>query len=330
MANELRTGILLMNTGTPDEPTEAAIACYLGEFLMDPDIIGAPYPIRKLIVNRICKTRPKTTVERYRDFWTEAGSPFMVASRSQRDKLQAELSARHAFPIQVALAMRYGNPSLESALDELHDAGCERIVIVPCYPQQANVITGTCLKAAHAAIKARAKRGWTPTVIDVASFWDQPAYQEVLAASVADAWHYQPGSKLIVSCHSTLLADIQAGDPYQKQVEATRDFLAAALNIAPDDALVAYQSRFDNRKWLQPSTVSVVKALAEEGVKDLCIVCPVFTAENLETAVEVNRNLRATFLEHAGPEARFTYVPCLNDSPGFIRALADAVEQALA
>ena len=133
-----------------------------------------------------------------------------------------------------------------------------------------------------------------------------------------------------MSCHSTLLADIEAGDPYREQVEATRDFLAEALGIPEQDALTCYQSRFDNRKWLQPLTEPTVVALAEQGVRDICVVCPIFTAENTETAIEVDRDLRATFMEHAGEGARFTYVHALNDAPGLIGALADAVQDALA
>ena len=126
--------------------------------------------------------------------------------RAQRDALQAELSTRAAHHLHVALAMRYGNPTIESALNALRTAGCERIVILPCYPQQAKVITGTCLEAVHAALETCAKQGWAPEVLGVKCFWHQPAYQEALATAVAKAWSYQSGAKLIVSCHSTLLS----------------------------------------------------------------------------------------------------------------------------
>ena len=327
----MKLGILLMNTGTADEPTVEAVARYLGEFLMDPAIISAPYFIRKPLVRHICKTRPQRTVDNYRAFWTPEGSPFMVASRSQAARLQEVLRERGESEPHVVLAMRYGNPSISAGLRELQATGCDTVVLLPCYPMQVNVCAGTCLKEAREQLDVlRRKQRWDPCVVEVPSFFDQPAWREALITAVRGAWTYTPGSKLLVSCHSTLLADIEAGDPYRDQVEATRDFLAEALGVPAQDALTCYQSRFDNRKWLQPLTEPTVVALAEQGVRDICVLCPIFTAENMETALEVDRDLRATFMEHAGPDARFTYVHALNDAPGLIGALADAVQEALA
>ncbi len=326
----MKLGILLMNTGTADEPTVEAVARYLGEFLMDPAIISAPYFIRKPLVSHICKTRPKRTVENYRAFWTPEGSPFMIASKAQATRLQEVLRERGEAEAHVALAMRYGNPSISAGLQQLQETGCDTVVLLPCYPMQVNVCAGTCLKEARRQLAALAKHGWSPRIVEVPSFFDQPAWREALVAAVSSAWTYKPGSKLLVSCHSTLLADIEAGDPYRDQVEATRDFLAEALGVPVQDALTCYQSRFDNRKWLQPLTEPTVVALAEQGVRDVCVVCPIFTAENMETALEVDRDLRATFMEHAGGDASFTYVHALNDAPGLIGALADAVQEALA
>lgn len=323
-------GVLLMNTGTPDEPTIPAVRAYLQEFLMDPAIIAAPYPIRKVLVNRICKKRPQHTVANYQAFWTPEGSPFLLASQRQAAALQLELETRTGEAVQVALGMRYGNPGIRAALDQLQSAGCTRVVCLPCYPQQVNVCAGTCLKEAHAQLNARSQKGWSPAVFDVHSFCAQPAYQEALAASVRNVWTYTPGAKLLVSFHSTLLADIENGDPYRDQAEATCAALASALGVPPEDALVVYQSRFDNRKWLQPFIKPTLQALVAAGVKDLCVVCPIFTAENTETALEINRDLRQTFEKAASEGARFTYVPSLDDAPGLISALADEVQQVLA
>lgn len=325
----MKLGILLMNTGTADEPTVEAVGRYLREFLMDPAIIGAPYFVRKPLVSHIVKTRPQRTVENYRQFWTPEGSPFMVTSRSQAVRLEEVLGARGE-QAHVVLAMRYGNPSIAAGLEELRGQGCDTLVLLPCYPMQVNVCAGTCLKECRDQLKALAKKGWRPRVVEVPSFFDQPAWREALIGAVRAAWAYEPGSKLIVSCHSTLLADIEAGDPYRDQVEATRDFLAQALGVPAQDALTCYQSRFDNRKWLQPLTEPTVVALAQQGVRDICVVCPIFTAENMETALEVNRDLRKTFLDAAGHDAIFTYVPALGDADGLIGALADAVQEALA
>ena len=222
----MKLGVLLMNTGTADEPTVEAIARYLGEFLMDPAIISAPYFIRKPLVQHICKTRPQHTVDNYREFWTPEGSPFMIASKAQATHLQETLRLRGEVGAHVVLAMRYGNPSIAAGLEELQQSGCDTVVLLPCYPMQVNACAGTCLKEARAQIAKLGKRDWKPRVVDVPSFYDQPAWREALIEAVQTSWTYTPGSKFLVSCHSTLLADIEAGDPYRDQVEATRDFLA--------------------------------------------------------------------------------------------------------
>lgn len=325
-----KLGVLLMNTGTPDAPTVEAVRAYLGEFLMDPAIIGAPYPIRKLIVRHICKHRPQRTVENYRAFWTDEGSPFVLGSIAQCNELAVRLTEKMGSRVEVALAMRYGNPSIASGLAQLRDSGCDGVVVLPAYPQQVSVCAGTCLKAASAQIADMRDRGWRVESADVFRFYDQPAYQDVLCESVAAAWTYKPGSKLLVSFHSTLMADIEAGDPYRDEAESTRDFLAERLGIPEEDAIVCYQSRFDSRKWLQPFTESTVLELARQGVRDVCIVCPIFTATNIETALEINRDLRKTFLDAAGGGATFTYVPELGNTEGLIEAMACAVCDALA
>lgn len=325
----MKVGVLLMNTGTADEPTVEAVARYLGEFLMDPAIISAPAFVRKPLVRHICKSRPQRTVENYKAFWTPNGSPFMIASREQRDALKAELVARGHAEARVTLAMRYGNPSIAAGLEELREQGCERIVLLPCYPFQVNVCAGTCLKEARKVLKGLSRQGWKPEVVEIPSFCEQKAWQDALVESVRAVWQYKPGAKLLVSCHSTLLADIEHGDPYRDQIEACRDFLAQALGVPAQDALTCYQSRFDSRKWLQPFTEPTVLELAAQGVRDICILCPIFTAENMETALEVDRDLRASYLAAAGAGASFTYVHTLNAAPGLIAALADAVEQAL-
>lgn len=325
----MKVGVLLMNTGTADEPTVEAVARYLGEFLMDPAIISAPVFVRKPLVRHICASRPQRTVENYKAFWTPDGSPFMITSREQRDALAAELQTRGHAEVRVALAMRYGNPSIASGLEELREAGCERVVLLPCYPFQVNVCAGTCLNEARKVLRGLSRHGWKPEVVEVPSFCEQKAWQDALVESVRQVWQYKPGSKLLVSCHSTLLADIEHGDPYRDQIEACRDMLAHALGVPAEDALTCYQSRFDSRKWLQPFTEPCVLELAAQGVRDICILCPIFTAENMETALEVDRDLRASYLAAAGADASFTYVHTLNAAPGLIAALADAVEQAL-
>lgn len=326
----MKTGILIMNTGTPDAPTVEAVRRYLGEFLMDPAIIGAPAIIRRRIVAHICKHRPVHTLKSYEAFWTPHGSPFMLTSCRQRDRLALELTGRIAEPTQVALGMRYGSPSIARALKELRAGGCGRVVLLPLYPQQVNVCAGTCLAKAREELRALAAAGWEPQVVEIPHFYKLPSYRQALAASVRKVWEYRPGAKLVVSFHSTMMSDIKKGDPYREQTRETAVYLADDLGVPAADVITCYQSRFDGRAWLQPFTEATLNELAEQGVKDVCVVCPGFTAENIETAIEVGRDMRCAFLIRAGEDASFTAVPELNATGSFIKALADAVCAALA
>ena len=161
------------------------------------------------------------------------------------------------------------------------------------------------------------------------SFYLNDNWRRAVARQVARSWAWQPGSKLVVSFHSTLVKDIEAGDPYKTQCEETAANLASDLGIPAGDVVLCYQSRFDNRKWLQPLAPEVLEKLAAQGVRDVAVVCPGFVAENMETALDVGRDLRRCYMEAAGREASFTYVPCLNSDAGLIKALADTVVEAL-
>ena len=328
----MKTGVLLMNTGTADEPTVDAVSSYLREFLMDPAIIGAPAFIRKRIVSHICRNRPKRTVANYKAFWTPEGSPFTIDCRKQAAALQELLRQRATSEdVLVVMAMRYGNPSVFDGLQELYRAGCERVVILPSYPQQVSVCAGTCIKRAQEVMsQLRRQYGWDPQVIEVPYFYDLDSYRKALAAQVASCWSYTPGARLVVSFHSTLVADIEAGDPYRDQAQATAANLAHDLDIPEDAVSVTYQSRFDSRKWLQPFTEPTVLEMAACGVRDVCVVCPIFTVDNMETILEVDRDLRAAFMQSAGADAHFTYVPALGYGAGIALALVDAVDKALA
>ena len=341
----MKTGILLINTGTPDAPEVGAIQRYLGEFLMDPYIRPLPKALWKPILSLfILPNRPKHTVSSYEEIWTAEGSPFMLTSASQRDKLQAVLEQRGfcGGEFQLELAMRYGNPSVDSALERMRDGGCERVVAFPLYPQQVKVCAGTCLKKVRDCLAQLARGGWQPELVEIPYYYDLPAYVHALAASVRECWSAVGGdgvtaandaghgsrAKLLVSFHSTLMADINAGDPYKEQAEATAADLVARLGLGSDDYAVAYQSRFDNRKWLQPSVRETLDAWAREGVRDVCVLCPGFSVDCLESLIEIAQHARDAFLEAAGAGANFTYVPALNDCDAAIECFADAIARA--
>ena len=335
MGSELapKTGVLLINTGTADAPTEDAVRAYLAEFLMDPVLFKAPKFVWKHIVNHaILPNRPKRTLWRYRAIWTDGGSRFMLASQAQRDAVERELENR-AYAggnFEVVLAMRYGNPSIMGALHELRARGCARVVCVPLYPQYVTVCAGTCFAETERCLEELQREGWRPEYVKVPQFYEQKAYIRASAQHIRSRWKYQAGSKLLFSWHSTLMADLEAGDPYREQCEATAAAIAAELGVAEQDWMIAYQSRFDSRKWLQPFCDDVVEQIAISGVKDLCVHCPGFTADNIENVTETGGDLRTMFETRAGEEACYTFVPALNDAPGLIEAVCNAIEQASA
>ena len=324
----MKTGILLINTGTPDAPEVAAIQRYLREFLMDPYIRPLPSLLWKPILSLfILPARPKHTVASYKKIWADDGSPFMLTSMSQRDKVYAELKKRQFCDgeFQVETAMRYGNPSIKSALESLSACGCERIVAFPLYPQQVKVCAGTCLKKVRDCLAEFVQEGWNPQLVEIPYYYDLPAYVEALAESVRKDWAGVGSGKLLLSFHSTLMADINAGDPYKQQAEATATALTNCLGLSDEDFAVAYQSRFDNRKWLQPSVRELLLKWADEGVDDVCVLCPGFSVDCLESLIEIAQNARDIFLAAAGEGARFTYVPALNDCDAVIDCFVDAI-----
>ena len=345
----VKTGVLLVNTGTPSEPTVGGVRDFLAEMLSDPMLVSVPRPLWNIVLNRfILPRRPQRTVTSYQEVWTAQGAPFLLTSLRQRDLLSAELERRVAARSEtrsdreaarpgawkVELAMRYGEPSIAAGLEALRAARCGRVVVVPMYPQYAKVCAGTCLKEARAQLDALAGRtGWRPQVLEVESFHEQPAYLDALADGVRACWEWHAGAKLLVSFHSTPLADIRAGDPYERQTKETAAALARRLGVPDEDCIVAYQSRFDNRKWLSPFTDATAEILGATGVADLCVVAPGFVADNIETSIELGRGLRELFVKEArrfGTTApRFTLVPALGEAPGLIAALADAVEAVL-
>ena len=323
----------MMNTGTPDAPTPEAIRPYLKQFLSDRNIIHAPrciwYPVLNLC---ILPNRPKKTAPNYRAFWTKDGSPFLLTSLEQRDKLRARLAELAGEPVAVELGMRYGNPSIASALDALLDAGADHIVALPMYPQETKACAGTCLeefdRVLAAALAAREDTP-RPTVEKIPYYWNAPGYLDVLAQSVRDAWTYEPGKKLVVSFHSIPLSHAAAGDTYNESTKATALGLASKLGVPEEDLDITYQSRFDSRKWLGPFLNPELRRLASEGATDVAAVCPIFSVDCIETCVEVDKEAREEFVSaarKAGAEApNFTYVPALGASDAFIDVLANLV-----
>jgi ferrochelatase len=333
-------GIILVNVGTPDEPTVPAVRRYLAEFLGDPSVIDLPAPARWLLLNLvILPFRPKKSTHAYQAVWTPQGSPLMVHSKAQVAALQAALPGAH-----VALAMRYGNPSLEAALAELQGKGCTHITIVPMYPQYASATTGTTVEAWHKLLGAQVQ---PPATSIVPAFYDQPGFLEAVAerikaaASSADhvlfSYHGLPVRQVRRFCGGNGCGGCEGGSApcppisaqnahcYRAQCFATTAALVARAGLAVEHTSTAFQSRLKGDTWLHPFTDEAVTALAQKGVKRLAVACPSFVADCLETIEEIGMRAAESF-KAAGGES-FTLIPAVNDSPRFITTLAETIQR---
>jgi ferrochelatase len=286
-------GILLVNLGTPDAPTGEAVRRYLAEFLADPRVVELPRWLWLPILHGIVlRTRPAKSAEKYAKIWTPEGSPLAVHTRRQAELLLQRLGR------PVRYAMRYGNPPLSSAGDA--------DLVIPLYPQYSGSATGTVFDA-------------LPGKRIIRDFHDHPAYIEALAAVIERHWvAHGRGERLVMSFHGLPQRAVDRGDPYQKQCLATAELLGRRLNTG---YLATFQSRFGAARWLQPYTEPALVALAGGGVKRVDVVCPGFVSDCLETLEEIGIGARHAFMA-AGGEA-LSLVPCLNEAPEWIDALAE-------
>ncbi len=315
-----RPGVLLVNLGTPDEPTAAALRRYLREFLSDPRVVEIPRPLWLPILHGIIlRTRPKRSAQKYAAIWTPQGSPLRVYTARQAKLLMGHLGERVRVPISVEYGMRYGEPSIAAGLEKLRAAHCDRILLLPLYPQYAASTTATGFDAA-----VRVLAGWRnqPALRTVKHYHDHPGYVGALAGNVRSFWmkHGRP-DKLVMSFHGVPKFSLERGDPYHCECQKTARLLAEALELKPSDYLLTFQSRFGRTEWLQPYTAATLASLPKQGVQRVHVVCPGFVADCLETLEEIGIEGKKTFLSAGGKE--YELIPCLNDRDDWIAALAD-------
>lgn len=307
-----KVGVLLVNLGTPDDASPAAVRRYLREFLSDRRVVEIPPLVWQPILRGIIlNTRPRKSAAAYAKVWDhDAGdSPLRVITRAQAEALQAVLPG-----VVVDWAMRYGNPSIEARLTALRDAGCTRLLIAPLYPQYSAATTATVMDKAYDVLK---RWRWQPALRTLPPYYDDPAYIDALARSVEAGLaglDFEP-ELLIASFHGMPARTLRLGDPYHCHCQGTARLLSERLGWAPDKLRVTFQSRFGRAEWLQPYTDATLAALPGEGVRRIAVIAPGFAADCLETLEEIAMQGRETF-ERAGGE-RFAYLPCLNaGAPG--------------
>ena len=320
-----KTGVLLVNLGTPEAPTPKAIRAYLKEFLSDTRVVDVEpalwWPILNLI---ILNTRPKKLAAKYAAIWTAEGGPLVAHGKRQAAGIAERLAARTGASVPVALAMRYGAPAIEQALAQLDAEGVRRIVLLPLFPQYSASTTAAVMDAVFAAFS---RRRWLPELVTINQYHDHPGYIAALAASVQTHWAaVGRGEHLLMSFHGIPQRYFDLGDPYFCHCQKTGRLLAEHLALAPEQWSLSFQSLFGKEEWIKPYTEQHLGTLATRGIKTLDVIAPGFAADCLETLEEIAVEYRDEFA-HLGGTLR--YIAALNDQSLHLDALSDLLLSAL-
>lgn len=328
-----RVGVLLTNLGTPEAATPSAVRRYLAQFLSDPRVIEIPaWAWKPILYGVILLVRPRRSARKYAAIWTRDGSPLLVHSVRQRTLLLGYLGQRlksaglPADLCPVELGMRYGKPSIGSAIDKLRAAQCEKILVLPLFPQYSASATASAFDAVAEHL-AHLRR--LPALRFVETFHDDPGYIKALAQSVNDYWtrHGRP-DQLVLSFHGVPARTLERGDPYHCFCQVTARLLARELGLEANQWVLTFQSRFGKAPWLQPYTSAVLRRMGQDKVRRVDVFCPGFVADCLETLEEIAIEAKRTFVEAGGGD--FHAIPCLNEHPAWIGALADLAFRNLA
>ena len=318
----VQAGVLLVNLGTPAAPTAPALRPYLAEFLDDPRVIEYPRWLWWLILHGvILRIRPARSAHAYARIWTAEGSPLRTGSEKLAAALQASLRRTAKGPVRVALAMRYGKPSVRTQIEQLQREGVRRLLVLPLYPQYSGTSTGSVIDAVADTFK---QLRWPPELRIINDYHDDAGHIEALAHSIERWWAaHGRGDKLLLSFHGIPQRYVDAGDPYFQQCHITAKRLRERLGLNESQLLVSFQSRVGREPWLQPYTDDTVRRLAREGIKRLDVACPGFAVDCLETLEEIAMQ-NSEFFHAAGGES-LRYIPALNDSDEQVASLAALV-----
>ncbi len=316
--NKQKKGVLIAYLGTPDSPDVLSVRRYLKEFLSDPRIIEVPKIIWWFVLNIfILNFRSFNSARLYKSIWTEGGSPLLVNCIKIKEKVQKSLPSNY----QVALGMRYGNPSIKSALNELKEANCRDIEVITLFPHYSATTVGSIFDAVSTEIKSWR---WVPSVKFLNSYHDNPLLIEILSERIKKSFDSQgKPDKLVFSYHSIPKKYFDSGDPYHCLCQKTSRLIAEKLSLEEKDYITAFQSRFGPSEWLKPYTSETMKSLPKEGIKSVQVVSPGFGVDNLETLQEIDIENKEYF-EDAGGE-NFHYIPCLNDDDDHVEFLISLI-----
>jgi len=318
-----KTGILLTNLGSPDQPSTKAVRTYLREFLSDRRIVEIPRLIWMIILHGIVlRVRPKKSAKLYESIWTENGSPLTHITELQRDKLNALLKQKGYQDTEVVMSMRYGNPSIESGLKALREKGYTRIVVLPLYPQYSSPTVGSTFDAVAKVLQTWR---WVPELHFINGYHKNTHYIDSLANSIKeDLQKNGTPQKIVFSYHGMPKLFLDNGDPYYCLCLQTTRLVVEKLNLDESLVISTFQSRFGKAEWLKPYTDATLESLPEQGVKDIAIISPAFSADCLETLEELESENREIF-EQAGGE-KYRYIAALNDRDDHIDAIFEVLK----
>ena len=322
--NVERIGILLVNSGTPEAPEPRAVRAFLARFLADPRVVELPRVLwLPLLYGLILPLRPRLIARKYRLIWSTSGSPLRDLTERLRGELAATLAQRMLAPLTLEVGMLYSAPEVRSALGRLREAGAERLLVLPLFPQYCGATTG----AVNDQVSEELRR-WRslPELRFIADYHDHPGYVEALRASIAEHWQARGRTAhLLISFHGIPERYVRDGDPYFDRCQATARLLADELMLREGEWSVSFQSRFGPAGWLKPYTREVLLGMPARGVREVTLVCPGFAVDCLETLEEIDIENRAAFIKAGGQ--RFEYVPALNARALHAECLAGLIEQ---
>ena len=325
-SKKAKVGVLLTNLGTPDAPTPSALRRYLKEFLSDPRVVEAPRFIWWLVLNLVILTiRPRRSAAAYKTVWTDEGSPLLIHTKAQAEKVRRQLTDKYGDDVVVEFAMRYGNPSVDSVIENMLEQGVIKLVVLPLYPQYSATTTASTFDAIAQSLT---KRRAIPELRFIKNYHDFQPYIDALANKIDQHWQqHGRADKLIFSYHGIPKRYLTNGDPYHCECYKTSRLVAEKLGLNEDEYMTTFQSRFGREEWLKPYTDHTLQALPSQGVKSLQVVCPGFSSDCLETIEEIGEENRDYFLEAGGE--RFEYIQALNSDESHINALTQLIENNL-
>jgi ferrochelatase len=313
------TGALLVNLGTPDAPTPAAVRRFLAEFLWDPRVVEAPRWLWWLALHGfILRFRPARSAHAYRQIWTPQGSPLLLHTRALVERVRGNLQRQ--LPASVVLGMSYGSPRIPDALEELRRAGVRRLVVLPLYPQYSCTTTASVFDRVTSQLQ---RWRWVPELRFIGNYHDEPAYIEAIADSIREHWRTHERGHLLFSFHGVPRRYMEAGDPYHCQCQKTARLLAENLGLDTDAWTISFQSQVGREEWLRPYTDETLLRLAREGRRRVSVVCPGFAADCLETLEEIAIRNRALFMSNGGEV--YEYIAALNANDAHAGFLADLI-----